>query len=250
MGRIGNVIAVVVVLMVFALPCAAQSSFSPGPVLEQLRRGYSAMDRGDYDAALEHYRASVNSASSPDLRFQAYLGVGSAASALARLEEARAAYAKALEIRPGDPDALYSLGMVAKDQGRYDEAVGLFADVAVRDPEFSAALTQLGVVYELQGRHELAADACRRAYSTSSGDLEALLCLGVAHYHLELYDEAGLSFAAVLDADPDNARARYGLGLCKLFKEDRDGAIQDYVQLKKLDPELARDLYQRIFPDQ
>jgi hypothetical protein len=52
----------------------------------------------------------------------------------------------------------------------------------------------------------------------------------------------------VLEADPGNARAHYGLGLALLYLEDRDGAIQEYVALKEIDEPLARDLYQRIFP--
>lgn len=250
MGRLGTFIGSVVLLVAVASPCSAQSEFGSGSTLENLRRGYGAMEEGDYEAALVHYTAAAERTGAPELRFQAYLGVGSATSALARTDEARTAYEKALAIKPGDPDALYSLGLVAKDQGRHEEAVALFADAAVRDPGFSAALTQLGIVYEILGRHEQAADACWRAYSASSEDLEALVCLGVARYHLELYGEAGQSFTAVLAKDPENARARYGLGLCKVYGDDRDGAIQEYVKLKKLDLDLARDLYERIFPDQ
>ena len=250
MRRIRKLIAAVVMLGFAASPSWAQSDFSPGATLEQLRRAYGAMERNDYEAALEHFREATQRANTEELRFQSFLGLGSAASILARFDEARAAYETALEIKPDNPDALYSLGLVAKDQGSLEEAAVLFADAAVRDPESGAALTQLGIVYENQDRHEQAADVCSRAYAISSEDLEALMCFAVARYHLESYDEAARSFEVVLDRDSSNARARYGLGLCRLYNNDRDGAIQDYVKLKELDPQLAKDLYERIFPGQ
>jgi len=63
-----------------------------------------------------------------------------------------------------------------------------------------------------------------------------------------LYAEAAGAFEAVLEIDPLNPRARYSLGLCKLYLEDTAGAIAEYTALKDLDPTLASDLYERIYP--
>ena len=249
MGRTTQLIILATALWGSALPCHAQSGFESKSALDQLKLAYEAMGEADYEGALRYYTVAAENAATRDLQFQGYLGMGSAASALADPIAARAAYEKALEIKPGEPAALYSLAMVAKEEGAYEEAVSLFAEAAVRDPTFGAALTQLGVVYSILGRHEKSADACWRAFSMSSDDLEALVCVAVARYHLGLYAEAAQSFLAVLEKDPEHARARYGLGLCKIYRDDRDGAIQDYVKLKELDPDLAKDLYNRIFPD-
>jgi len=46
--------------------------------------------------------------------------------------------------------------------------------------------------------------------------------------------------------NPNNPRAHYGLGLAKLFGDDRDGAITEYGLLRALDPDLAGDPYDRI----
>ena len=77
-------------------------------------------------------------------------------------------------------------------------------------------------------------------------DEGALLCLGVARYHLGLYKGATQAFEAVIERNPDSARARYGLGLAKIYLEDYDGAIAEYLALEPLDPDLAKDLYLRI----
>jgi tetratricopeptide (TPR) repeat protein len=102
------------------------------------------------------------------------------------------------------------------------------------------------VVYELQGRHQEAAEVCGRAVSRAPDDLDALLCAGVAVYHLGRYAEAAPLFAAVVERDPASARGRYGLGLAKLYLGDLDGAAGEEKALRELDSALAGDLGERI----
>jgi len=220
------------------------------PSLDQLKQGFVAMGEGAYETALDHYRSALENANTRELRFQAFVGIGSAESALGRLDEARQSYDRALAIKPENPETLFAAGMVAKDQGLFETAAELFAGAAVRKPDFGEALTQLGVVYAFQGRHEESAEACWKAVSVNPEDEGALLCLGVARYHLGLYTQAAQAFEKVVEIDPQSSYAHYSLGLCKLFEEDEDGAIAQYVALKDLDPELARDLYNRIFVTQ
>jgi len=224
---------------------AGQESSS---ALEALKLGLGAMEEDDYESALGHYGRALESAGVDEIRFQAHLGMGSAYAASDRLDDAVAAYRAALEIKPNHAATLYSLGLVTKDQGRYEEAAKLFANAAVRNPKFGEALVELGIVYEHLGRHEDAVDACRRAETVLDDDQAALLCIGVAYYHMARYSEAISLFEAAVEDSPDSARAHYGLGLAKLYDGDRDGAITEVGVLNKLDPALANDLYERIFP--
>jgi len=216
------------------------------PSLDALKRGYSASEQGEHEEAYNHYQDALENASTGALRFQAYVGLGSAAAALGQLDAARDNFEQALALRPDNAETLFSLGLVAKEQDRFQEAASLFANAAVRDPSLSEAMVELGVVYEILGRHEEAADACWRAVTVSPENQGALLCLGVARFHVGLYEGASQAFEAVIELNPDSPRARYGLGLAKLYLDDNEGAIAEYVALKLLDPELARDLYLRI----
>ena len=216
--------------------------------LAELRLGLGAMEEGDYDSALGHYGRALENAEISELRFQAHLGVGSAYAATDRLDDAAAAYRAALEIRPNDPATLYSLGLVTKDQGRYEDAAALFATAAVRDPQFGEALVELGIVYAFLGRHEDSAGACRRAMPILEDDEAALLCVGVALFQLGRYSEAIPAFETAIEANPGNPRAHYGLGITMLNAGDRNGAVAEVGVLNELDPKLANDLYERIFP--
>jgi len=216
--------------------------------LAELRLGLGAMEEGEYETALGHYRRALESAGVGEIRFQAHLGMGSAYAATDRLDDAAAAYRAALKIKPNNPATLYSLGLVTKDQGRYEEAAPLFANAAVRDPQFGEALVELGIVYEHLGRHEDAVDACRRAAILLDDDETATLCIAVAFFHMGNYAAATEAFETAIDSNPGNPRAHYGLGLALLLAGDRDGAIVQLGETNQLDPELARDLYERIFP--
>ena len=246
--RIGLLLLVVTAV---AAPSPAQENperLGSTPSLDQLRMAFGAMEEGRYEVALEHYQLALERATTSGLRFQSHLGLGSAAVALGRLDDARFSYEAALEIRPGHARTLFFLGQVAKDQGRYDDAATLFANATVRDPDMIEALVGLGVVYAQLGRHRDSADACGRAVAAQSDDEAALLCYAVALYHLGLYPKAAEAFTTATEVNPDNPRAHYGLGLAKLFADDRDGAIVEVGLLNALDPDLADDLYDRIFP--
>ncbi len=47
--------------------------------------------------------------------------------------------------------------------------------------------------------------------------------------------------------DPDYALAHYNLGLAYHYSNDRDSAIDQYKILKKLDTELANELFNFIY---
>jgi tetratricopeptide (TPR) repeat protein len=219
--RVAVILVVVVGLTItLSLEADASQGYSRQPSLDALKRGYVATENGDYEEAYSHYKTAFEEASTSTLRFQALVGMASAASTLGRLDESRELYQQALEIRPDDADVLFSLGLVAKEQDRFQEAASLFSRAAIEDSSMGQALVELGVVYEILGLHTEAADACWRAVSVIPEDERALLCLGVARYHLQLYKGAAQAFEAVIEVNPN----------------------------KPLDPTLAKDLFSRINP--
>jgi hypothetical protein len=49
--------------------------------------------------------------------------------------------------------------------------------------------------------------------------------------------------------DPDFAPAHRALGTAMLGKGDKAGALEEYKILKKLDADMALDLFNRIYPN-
>lgn len=64
------------------------------------------------------------------------------------------------------------------------------------------------------------------------------------------YEDAIRAFKASLKADPDDAEARYSLGLMFLLKGDKEAAMEEYQVLRTLDEALGRKLLDFISPPQ
>jgi tetratricopeptide (TPR) repeat protein len=214
----------------------------------ELQAAFNALDAGDAERALGHYRAAVGMATTDALRFQALLGLGSTYAALQRYDEALPALKRARNLVPESADVWYTLGSVYAAAGRTEDALRALGEAARLDPGLAAAHADRCLLLSKAGRQSEAAAACRSAVAADDDHVPAWIGLGVASYQLGAYEESSAAFQKALRLQPDSGRACYGLGLSLLFAGDREGAIAQYVRLKDLDPTLAQDLYRRIFP--
>lgn len=215
-----------------------------------LREAFAVLEAGDLERSAELYRSAGEVAADDRTRYQATLGLGSCLAGLGRAEEARGAFERALALFPGDPTALVRLGQTLGDLGRNEEAAAVLERAVAADPSVAQAQLALALVAARQGRHEEAARSAAEAAKLTPDDPRAHLALGVALYHLGRYGEAVPALERALDLAPDHPGAHYALGLCKLYLEDRDGAVAQVVALNGLDRVLADDLFGHIFPNQ
>ncbi|WP_232286201.1 tetratricopeptide repeat protein [Solidesulfovibrio carbinoliphilus] len=107
-------------------------------------------------------------------------------------------------------------GTESLDRGRFEQAGQAFAEAVARDPENPYARGRLALALAASGQTQKAVAVLEAAVAARGDDLFALWTLGC----LELLDArpaaAGARFAAMVRADPGNARGRLGLGLAAL----------------------------------
>ena len=131
-------------------PRSAGSSASSGSLYERykdaLRRGHVAALRGRNDAAIDAYLEAASIA--PD-RALPHASIGGIFVKMSRLDDAVAAYERALALGPRDESALRGIAEALSRSGRRTEA--------------AAALDRLGEVLDGAGRLADATDAARRA---------------------------------------------------------------------------------------
>lgn len=216
--------------------------------LRELVLAMEAVEAGDVETALEHYRNALATAVSDVLRFQALLGLGSSYAAFGQPGKAVEPLESARNLEPGDARVWYTLGTVYAAAGETGDAVEALAEAGRLQPDFAAAHYDRCILLSELGRHADAADACGAAVQADADLAEAWVALGVAHFHMAAYLEAAEAFERALELSEDNARARFGLGMSLLYADDDRGAKEQYLALKRIDAELARQLYERIFP--
>ena len=83
----------------------------------------------------------------PDF-FEAHMAIGVAWKRRGEPDKAEQAFARAHELSPQDPSALFSLGVLAAEQGKVETAVEMFQKTLSVDPSYKPASDALAHIAE------------------------------------------------------------------------------------------------------
>lgn len=128
------------------------------------------------------------------------------------LDNAEKEAKKALEISPNNADAHMGLGTIYTDKKLFDEAISEFKTVIKLYPNNTESYVWLGTVYRLKGE----------------------------------YDNAVVHLNKAIEITPNYDKAHYILGITYLDKGDTTAALKQYDILKKLNPQIANMLIEKI----
>lgn len=124
-------------------------------------------------------------------------------------------YAKALEVKPGDPQALVSLGLAYYEMGRWDEAARCYTEAAQKTPDDPVPWEKLVDIFERRGELRKAVQAALRAAE--------------AHARRKDFAKAVTNWVRVTRLEPENLTARSRLALVYERTKQIDKAAQEYV---------------------
>jgi len=128
-----------------------------------------------------------------------------------RLGEAEPFYQRVLDEDPGQPDALYLLGMIALQRGDNARAARLIAQALERNrtaPEYHA---NLALALQNLGRNDEACACCTSALALQPRHYAALNTMGNARMMLGQCDEAVSCFRKALAIKPDSVEIHQNL---------------------------------------
>jgi tetratricopeptide (TPR) repeat protein len=170
-----------------------------------------------------------------------------ALAALGRLEDARLAYARALAVDPGDPEALLGAAdLHVRRLGPARDALEVGLEYAVRGARAAGArkdrtlAAQLGLVAGMAqndlGRSHLALPHLDRALAVLPDDPDVVYERGVALYELCRFEDAQRAFERAVALSPDDPWALHQLGLVAERKGDSARAEALFLRARKLAP--------------
>jgi Flp pilus assembly protein TadD/predicted Zn-dependent protease with MMP-like domain len=170
-----------------------------------------------------------------------------ALAALGRLEDARLAYARALAVDPGDPEALLGAAELhVRRLGPARDALEVGLEYAVRGARVAGArkdralAARLGLVAGMAqndlGRSHLALPHLERALAVLPDDPDVVYERGVALYELSRFDEAQRAFERTLALSPDDPWALHQLGLAVERRGDVARAAALFLRARQLSP--------------
>lgn len=138
--------------------------------------------------------------------------LGLALERLGRLDEAEAAYRRALAIVPEDGHLLSNLGLLLESQGHLDEALSCQRAAVALAADSAPVHTNLGSLLARLGQPEAAEVHYRQALALDPGFLKARSNLGVLFADAGRLAEAEACFREVLAIKPDYLQVRMNLG--------------------------------------
>ena len=141
---------------------------------------------------------------------------------------------------PDDRDARWELGRAYAILGAYEDAVGEFEQLLAHRADDVAAIIQLGLAEKNRGRPEAATEWFLRAVELEPDSTVVHFYLGEIYYNRGLNAEALAALERAVQLNPDNANAHYLMAfvLGDMGRhQDARGASKRAIQLN---PPLAR----------
>jgi tetratricopeptide (TPR) repeat protein len=196
-----------------AAPARAQASIG---------LGHCAQARGDHGAAMARFQAA--SAADPNDPW-AHLYSGDELCALARFEDAEAAYRLASTHPVTRVRALLGLGRCAQLAGDDTGALERFEAAASADPSETQAWTSLAQAHHAAGRWQAALDALRRLAETHPDLPDVWVDMALNERRLGRPTAAAQCLERALACAPEHCRALETLGELARLTRDYDQAL-------------------------
>ena len=139
---------------------------------------------------------------------------------------------------PANGEAWAQLGKAYHETGRLQDAAAAYAKALAIRPKNAVALKDRGDLYRAMGNSDEALENYRRAFEADSRQRESLLNVGLVHaYDLHQPEEAASAWSKLYALDPQSelaARARWEIGKLGDRYARGDGMPQDWARANAL----------------
>ena len=168
-----------------------------------------------------------------------HLYLGLALGGAGRIQEAKEAYARALDIDPGYATAQLDMGNLFYNEGDFDSAITWF-DKAIRAyPDYDKALRNLGRAYYMKGIYDSARAVFEKSLELDPDNTDVYNNIGLSYYNEGRFDEAKEIFGRAIEIDPGYIEPYINMGNT-LAREGKPEEAETYFrQALDIDPENA-----------
>lgn len=177
---------------------------APRSINDLTRLGDIEARRGNFSAAVGHYRNAVERTGDKDASAQLWLALGNAFDQGGDWKNARPALERALALSPDDPRLLNQLGFGMADRGEdLDRALVLLTKASETQPESAAITDSIGWAHFRAGNLSTAIETLERARGLDPAEPEITEHLGDAYWAVGRRIEARYAWVAALEAAQD-----------------------------------------------
>jgi tetratricopeptide (TPR) repeat protein len=219
-------------------------------VVLNMARLYS--EEGDTQRAVD----TLSAVPAEDRTARMEMALGASYDQLKKPKEAAAAYRRALDAEPDNPDAEKALASSLLDDDKLDEALKLFQSLVAADPTDSQSQIHISEIQRRQGHYDEALATLEKAKGQAADSLELSYNEALIYDALGKYDQAIGVLTTILDStshpdgkysDQEKQNRAYFLNrLGLIYREENKTAEAEaaYKQMADLGGDYTRDGYQ------
>jgi tetratricopeptide (TPR) repeat protein len=178
--------------------------------------GIGLLDAQQYEASVHAFERVA--ALRPDYA-DAFTNMAVVEISWEKFDDAKGNLAKALNLLPGDPRALYYRAIVERNAGQIKEAIADLEAVLVKYPRAKDALRELGFSYYQQHDYEKARDTYLRLQVVDPDDLAAHYQLAILYRRLGDKAKSAVESAKFTDQKDDPTASEYALQFLRKHPE-------------------------------
>ncbi len=151
------------------------------------------------------------------------------------------------EIRLDSAESYFFLGSSYDQSSMYKEAIEAYKQAIIMKPDYGEAYVNLGLDYYRLGKYPEAIDAYTKAIKIKPDVQSIYNKLGTLYIVLGKYSLALNTFKKAITIDPKNSLIHFNLGITYLLSGDKTAAFGEYIILKELDKERAKNLFDAMY---
>jgi predicted O-linked N-acetylglucosamine transferase (SPINDLY family) len=198
--------------------------------------GLTAEGRGSGEVAAEFMRRA---AAAVPLDPAVHADLARICRRIGQIEQAIAAWRRALELAPHHFDSLCGLAVALREQGRVSEAIDIGRRALQCQPQSAAVMIQLGDALQADNQFDAAGEMYRQALAVRPDHAEILLKLAGLLQQTGRIHEAMTAFQAVVAAQPQSAEGFRRLGAAQRHMGRLGEAADSLARACAVDPQDA-----------
>jgi tetratricopeptide (TPR) repeat protein len=212
--------------------------------------GTALLRTGDVEAGTQSYEEAIRLDGKYEA--EAYNHLGCALLEVRALDDAAAAFRKAIEANPKHVDAICNLAQTLTRAGAPQKALKLYRSVLDRHPNHSTALFGLGKLLLQLGDVDAAKKVAQVFVTDHPDDFRAHCLTGYVQLARRDFDGAVKSFQRSLKSDRDDFQSLYGLAVAQLEVGDHEAGLRtidralSISRLRPTETQRGRQLRSRL----
>ncbi|MBK6510586.1 MAG: PEP-CTERM system TPR-repeat protein PrsT [Haliea sp.] len=215
-----------------------EAALALDPTMEQaaILRMHQLSDTEGSDGAIA--AAQDYARSNPD-SVQAHTVLGEKYLANKQVDEAIAAFNKALSLAPGDPAANHALAQIELDRGNTAASRARYQAVLAERPDYLPTLLQLAILAAEPGNEIEMVAQLKHAIEVHPDALEPKLMLARFYAYSNAPGNIPALFASLSELQQKSPDVLYLLAMAQIAERQYDKALHNLEQLVQLEPDTA-----------